>query len=257
MASGKYIARMDSDDISLPERLEKQYCFMEAHAEVVVCGAYARMFGDKDKELKRIIPNSGVYKCSVLFGNVYGLVHPTAFFRTDTLKRNNIKYDEELPTAQDYGMWAQCCYFGEIANVDEVLLMYRVHNKQISNAKRTLQENCRNYVIRKQLERLFDVNDQLFDKHISCIDSMRIDKEVGRWFHVMIKKNNYVHAFPKKEFTEFINKLVNERVVDEIINVPDIWHVLGLFCKIPVEYHAILIRQLILRAKNRLSKKHR
>ena len=106
-ARGKYIARMDSDDISLSNRLEKQFLFMEEFPEIVVCGTYAREIGDGDNNRYRKIPTQKIYQCSVLFGNIYGLIHPSAFFRASILKKNNIWYDENIPAAQDYAICAQ------------------------------------------------------------------------------------------------------------------------------------------------------
>ena len=55
-ARGDYIARMDSDDVSLPERFEKQIAFMEANPDVIVCGTWIQSFGGADYIQKRIIP---------------------------------------------------------------------------------------------------------------------------------------------------------------------------------------------------------
>ncbi len=81
-AKGKYIARMDDDDISLPFRFEKQYAFMESNPNIIVCGSKREMIGKK-----RQLPASGKtsmtdmeeYRIKMLFVNP-GPSHPTAFF---------------------------------------------------------------------------------------------------------------------------------------------------------------------------------
>ena len=65
-AKGRYIARMDSDDICLPKRLEKQLAFMESHPEVIVCGTWIETFGDTSYVMKRVIPEQEYLRCSFL-----------------------------------------------------------------------------------------------------------------------------------------------------------------------------------------------
>ena len=80
LAKGTYIARMDSDDISFPTRFERQLAFMTENPDVIVCGTFAEEIGDRNGKRCRKIPNMEEYQCGVLFGNVFGLIHPTAFF---------------------------------------------------------------------------------------------------------------------------------------------------------------------------------
>ncbi len=91
-AKGKYIARMDADDISLPTRLEKQYEFMEAHPEVIVCGTRAGILDEKRnvRPLNVNVPdNMEEYRVRMIFLNP-GPTHPTAFFRHEKLLEHHI-----------------------------------------------------------------------------------------------------------------------------------------------------------------------
>ena len=70
-AKGKYIAIMDSDDIALPTRLEKQVEFMENHTDVFVCGTWFEKFGTINMVRKPIIDDFEYYRCQLLFsGNL-------------------------------------------------------------------------------------------------------------------------------------------------------------------------------------------
>lgn len=139
-AKGKYIARMDSDDISFPQRFEKQLAFMESHPDVIVCGAYPILFSDelsagKQWEVKTEIKDMDSYRVKMLFRNP-GPAHPTAFFNREMLARHHISYDEELVYAQDYGMWRTVSRYGRVYNLPEALLFRRMSENQISKAHR-------------------------------------------------------------------------------------------------------------------------
>lgn len=78
LANGKYIARIDHDDIMLPDRLKKQYDFMEYHSEIIVCGSWMYTFGNEE----RLIPCLGPHKeisSAMILGNP--MANPTTFMR--------------------------------------------------------------------------------------------------------------------------------------------------------------------------------
>ena len=215
LAKGAYIARMDSDDVSLPNRFERQLEYMDTHKDVIVCGTFAEEIGDKNGKRCRHIPEQKEYQCGVLFGNVYGLIHPTAFFRVSVLRENGIQYDENIPTAQDYAMWAECCRYGEIANVEEILFQYRVHQKQISTAKRELQQRCTMYVQKKILNHLFpDISDQTVRVHFDYCTSCRVTSDMRRWFQTIAEANDVARYVDREALLAFIGQfLCNKALV--------------------------------------------
>ena len=93
-AKGKYIARMDGDDIALPERLEKQYRFMETHPKVFMCGTNVEFFGAYSRVTKSRIKDMDHYRISALF-TYPGPAHPTAFFNREkgVLRINDFEFD--------------------------------------------------------------------------------------------------------------------------------------------------------------------
>ena len=201
-AEGDYIARMDADDISLPDRFQRQFDFMEANPDIIVCGTWIQAFGGKHYIQKRVIPEREYLRCSMLFGNQYGLSHPTAFFRASELRKHSIEYDEELPTAQDYGMWSVCCEYGNIANVPEILLHYRVHDKQISIEKHSIQMECTKLVQKKLLSRLCIEALSDVDTHYQACFETGVTSKAEKWFTKLtsINKNKGIYdrcAFKK------------------------------------------------------------
>lgn len=232
-AKGKYIARMDADDIALPDRFKKQMTFMEDNPDVVVCGTWVQAFGDSDYVLKRQIPEMEYFRCSLLFGNMFGLCHPTAFFRTSMMQKYNIWYDSEhLPTAQDYGMWVFCSKYGRIANVHEVLLRYRVHNGQISYAKRQLQEKCAMHVQGELLKVLMDA-DNLIQNHYQ-ICSGNDFRKMKRWMSVLSVNNRKNQIYEVETFEKFTDDYLNMKIKNRARTVSHLPEVISLVFHTPL-----------------------
>lgn len=130
MARGEYIARMDADDISLPERFEKQVAFLDENTSVVVLGAAIEQFGavPRAKLVFSEIPEQS--KAELLF---YSCVsHPAVMIRRKTLEENKLCYSLEWEGAEDYALWWELCKYGQIVSLPDCLLHYRIHPKQVS-----------------------------------------------------------------------------------------------------------------------------
>lgn len=137
-AIGKYIVRMDADDIMLPARLEAQYSFMESHSEVDICGSYIRLFGDWNEEITwypkvhNDITNLLLLKCP--------LANSSTCIRKSFLDENEIRYSGEYIYCEDYKFWVDAFKAGGIfANIPQILLLYRCHSDQVSSVHHTTQ----------------------------------------------------------------------------------------------------------------------
>jgi glycosyltransferase involved in cell wall biosynthesis len=131
LAKGKYIARMDADDISLPSRFEIQVNFLEKNPSIGLVGSFYKKFGTDDKTIKLPTSNDEI-RVHMLFNNPFG--HPTVMFRRDIVQINNLYYDN-YRAAQDYYYFYCFSKLTQLANINQVLLRYRVHHEQISTAK--------------------------------------------------------------------------------------------------------------------------
>ena len=122
-ANGKYVARMDADDISLKDRLEKQVDFMEMHPSVAVCGGAINIINEKNEITgERLYP----LKCKWMAVYRNPLAHPTVIMRKENVNKGFI-YDEKLKNAEDLDLWLRYIINGEcICNLNEKLLYYRV-----------------------------------------------------------------------------------------------------------------------------------
>ncbi len=134
---GNYVARMDADDVSLPERFAKQYDFMEAHPTVGVCGTWTKTIGETSRHVatgyvNQYPPDDKTICCWLLFGS--GLAHPSVFLRRDQLLSEGLAYDDSFRCCQDYDLWSRAAGHVELANIPDVLLLYRLHPQQVGQA---------------------------------------------------------------------------------------------------------------------------
>lgn len=128
-ADGKYIARIDADDIMMPDRLEYQYAFMESHPEVDILGGSFRSFGDEDKVYAR----SGEVSVRELM-QFNCVVNPSVMMRRESVLRCGLCYDADFIYAEDYHFWMQAVIGGLcIFNTDKIVIRYRVSSAQTSS----------------------------------------------------------------------------------------------------------------------------
>jgi hypothetical protein len=130
-AKGKYIARMDADDIMLPSRLYKQYDFMEKHTDIDVCGTWSESFGF----LHDIHTVPTEHKEIVAFLLLHNsITNSSTILRKASVCGNKVDlYKKGYDYAEDYKLWidlAMCAL--KFANIPEVLLKYRTWEKQVT-----------------------------------------------------------------------------------------------------------------------------
>lgn len=216
-AQGKYIARMDSDDISLPTRFEKQYAFMERHPDVIICGTFVERFGNVSYIKKPVINDMELYRINTLFFNP-GPIHPTAFFNRALLERYQITYDETLIYAQDYGLWAEIAKHGKICSLPEVLLKQRVHSQQISVAKQEKQIQCDLITQQKLLTQLLGevTTEELALHHRYSgvrYEGTVISKEAANWFERLMAANAEKRIYDCRKFNRFVYSVIYKRLI--------------------------------------------
>ncbi|MDD1777279.1 MAG: glycosyltransferase, partial [Candidatus Helarchaeota archaeon] len=150
IARGDYIARMDSDDVSLPERLDKQVAFMDQHPEVGICGTWSETIGEVKKSWKTCFPTGhGEIVSHLLFNTA--ISHPTAMFDMIRFRALKLRYDVNAIDAEDYDLWVTASDHFSLGNVPEVLFFYRVHPQQISQIASTRQKQTTTAVRKKML----------------------------------------------------------------------------------------------------------
>lgn len=201
VARGKYIARMDSDDIALPMRFEKQFSFMEEHPDVIACGSNVEFFGARTLITHDKITDMEEYRIKLLYFNP-GPRHPTAFFNRKLLLRHKVFYDETLEFAQDYRIWSDISKCGRIYILEDVLLKYRFHSSQVSKVHREKQRAC-SMLVRERLltELLGKITKEEVLLHNRCTAmDCKIDKDIIEWYRHLIEVNDRVGLYDRKKF---------------------------------------------------------
>ena len=130
-ANGKYIARMDADDISELDRFQKQVDFLESNTSIDILGTFSKNINEKGeitgtrstpithKDIMKILPK------------LSPLSHPTVMFRKDSLEKIGF-YNDKYKTSQDYDMWFRASRAGlKFYNIPEFLLKYRMNDDYI------------------------------------------------------------------------------------------------------------------------------
>jgi len=135
IAKGIFITRMDADDISLPLRFKKQVDFLKLYQEIDLIGSNYYTIDKNGKVLNRVkYPlNYEDIKFGLLFNSV--LCHPSIMFRRKLIDLNYFIYENEYFPAEDYHLWTSLIQNIKIGNINDYLILYRIHDSQISNQK--------------------------------------------------------------------------------------------------------------------------
>ncbi len=132
LARGKYIARMDADDIACPDRLMRQIDFMEKHPDVGVVGSAIEVInGTGDTVAIHRYPTNHREITQGLRRGDCPLVHPTVLIRRQVFDAVG-GYRKAMIDAEDYELWLRIAGRSKLANLDAVLLKYRRHANQVS-----------------------------------------------------------------------------------------------------------------------------
>jgi glycosyltransferase involved in cell wall biosynthesis len=148
VAKGRYIARMDADDICMPSRLARQLAFIQKTG-CDVCGTWFIEFGQGIPRTVRWPHSESALKAAMLFQNA--MLHPSIMARREVFDR--FRYREEYRLVEDYDLFGRACGEFRMANIPEPLLRYRRHASQATQAKRDAMEQITRRVRLEILER--------------------------------------------------------------------------------------------------------
>ena len=209
-AQGKYIARMDADDIALKDRFKLQIAAFQNNPNAVVVGTDYYSFSKEGKKRNVTFNDSDYLKSLLLFGPCF--CHPTTMIK-NVFKEKNIEYDRHYLHVEDFQLWTELSALGDFVNINKPLFMYRYHVNQISNLKRMEQmRKCaeiRHHYLsglgfqcnEEQLKTHHFIGDNYFIKHKSELD------DIQDWLMTIINQNKSLKVFSESAFHRSIGKM--------------------------------------------------
>lgn len=197
LCNGEYIARMDADDIALPLRIEKEVKFLEENKDHDIVSSLFLAF-PTDKPSKQDLHHNPLkhedLKAYMLFKS--GICHPASMIRKRVFTELGLKFEKEFLHVEDYALWSKAIYQTKIANIGEPLLLYRVHQNQVSSLHEELQLENKKKVYQIHCQKLglaFDENS--LDIYASVAESVPSQSSITYlekcedFMHQLITKN--------------------------------------------------------------------
>lgn len=155
IAQGDFIARMDADDIALPERFQRQVAFLQKNSNYVAVGSKVLLI---DEDGCPIMPFSQLtthdeIDQAHLKGTTGSFInHPSVMIRTEAMKKID-GYRVDLEPAEDLDLFLRLAEIGKINNIDQILLKYRVHLKSVGHSRRLAQIKSANRAVMEAHQR--------------------------------------------------------------------------------------------------------
>ena len=158
MAKGRYIARMDADDVSHPDRLLIQVDFLDHNQDYGLVGTGVNLLNSDKKQLLYHTDHASL-KFALAFYCPF--IHPSIMIRRDVLEGMDVVFDNQYLHAEDCELWTRLAFKTKMANIPEYLLDYRIHDAQISSQHSDFQTDLATKIRRKYLSEFFGdaVND--------------------------------------------------------------------------------------------------
>jgi GT2 family glycosyltransferase len=130
-ARAPYLARLDADDIAKPERLVRQFAFMQAHADIGLVGSWAEKIDGDGKVIGRLTPPTDAVRLTRSLGRANPFIHSSVMMRTELVRRMG-GFRAAFRAAEDYDLWFRMAEVAGIANLPEYLIRYRWHGSNLS-----------------------------------------------------------------------------------------------------------------------------
>jgi glycosyltransferase involved in cell wall biosynthesis len=217
LARGKWIARMDADDISHPSRFEMQIDFLKRNTSVGVLGTWVEFFGESQKPaiwktpskhencIKRLIFSSPI-------------AHPSVMFSRDLLDKGLLRYEKNPTNLEDLNLWMKLARNTLICNLPFVLLKYRVHAKSITRIQDSKDNLGKRYAdiktlyVKYHLHFQLRLSNELLEVHYTISqNNRRTHKKYGayvllRYFFTLayFTRDFYISGYAFKRITNYL-----------------------------------------------------
>lgn len=209
LAQGEYIARMDQDDISLPDRFQYQIDFLKKNPSIGILGTTAETFG-RQIHVQRMPATNTEIKLELVFKSP--ICHPTAMFRASVVKQFSLRYDPNFKDTEDWALWHNSASMGvQMANLPQVLLKYRISGQSTTIREEALRKEQFKKVYRITLADIFsDVSEELIENHwaFNSLDISLVNKQKFINYIDSLKNRIVELKFP----TDIVAQALNDRI---------------------------------------------
>lgn len=212
LAKGRYIARMDADDVAHPRRLELQFAFLEGNRDVAICGTWFRTTHGARRVAVRPPTRHDDIDAHLFFRSPFG--HPTVMIRRDFLEKSGLRYDAAARHAEDFDLWVRSRSWTRFANLPRFLLQYRAHSEQVSSGYVDAQKNAGDRIRLRQLASLVpnasseeqQLHLRICDDHNAFASTTELER-AGMWLKSLQRKNEVAPIFSPRSFGKALDDL--------------------------------------------------
>ena len=228
-AKGKYIARMDDDDVCIPNRLKQQVDILEKREDVILCATNVKLDKGSINKLKE--EEHDDIKMQLLFNNA--IVHPTVMILKETLREH--KYNSEKVPSEDYDLWSRLIWEGEFYKIKEALLFYRYRELSETSQRRKEQLLLNVGISKFMFDKLGiknlpnnEENIRILASHDYSISGKEM-RGLINWFESLKQANSNDELFSIEKFNNVANANLEQFLISFFSNQKLIKKVLPFF----------------------------
>lgn len=198
-ANGKYIIRMDADDIAIRNRIQKQVYFMDMNSDLALSGTSSVLFIDKKPFIKKRLEIKTLYQ-EIISRSFFecAFVHPTVIIRKEIIENNEFFYKQEFKDAEDFGLWSEIIPKYKVANINEPLLKYRIVRNSITR------------MANKNMTKRAAVLKKIYFNYIKNYGLHLSDMELDIHFEISMIQNLNNLKFTLKEKQMYLEKICSQ-----------------------------------------------
>jgi glycosyltransferase involved in cell wall biosynthesis len=198
-AQGKYIVRMDADDISHPQRIEKLYQFAELNSDIHIVGTQMKVFGSEEG-IRKFATTDADIKAGMLWSSP--MPHATVIMKLDTILKHNLFYDESFPVGQDWKFWYDMKSWVKFSNLSEPLYYYRRGEQSIT--QQTSGQSHERYAVMyrimfAEMELAFTEEElklhQFVIGQFSILPSLKSIRAARKWLDKLVAQNRKMQIY--------------------------------------------------------------
>lgn len=199
LARGKYIACLDSDDISCPTRLEKQKNFLDNNQNTALVGSWAEIIDEKGNSqgIKTFLTDSPLIKWKLLFCNTF--INSSIMFRKNRVFSLQ-GYDPAYALAQDYDLCSRVSFENEVSNIPEVLVKWRAWGGNLTSSRTNEQQEFTRKISIRNMHHIWGetVNINILENFKLLYSSSQADFSLERLDELVLYSNTLIEEFIRK-----------------------------------------------------------